>query len=366
MAELNVDTEIDKLDAYWNNIVKQASPDWFLTLYKTGVESAICRKPTASLHEIEDWLAQIKKSSSKNNASLLGYNFINEEPSLLTAFEQITSKFPGYRPTKSTCQDVLCATDELFGKDIGNRLLYLYLRHGFNAGPDKVVNPTLTANNLEDITQAVEDFPATAFHSPKSRIFLSETENSIWAQTLISDDHKYNTMDFTETWNKLPTREYKQYTVTHEFGHMLNASLFGKMSDTLEWRKISSTEPLNKFSNLVLAKSAVSSYGMTSPSEDFAECVAAYRYNPKLLLGRSKAKYLFIKYAVYDGMEFLTPKNCKDNKPFSQELIKRFNTATNKENFESQINLYLANQKNIDSEIVRKVIIERVKLQLKK
>jgi hypothetical protein len=362
-SEISVETEVDKLNEYWNKIIKQAAPDWNLAYYTTGVENSVCRKTTPNLDEIENWLVKQKKSISNNNSSIFGYNFTNEDSRYLVAFEKLTAKYPIPRPAKSICKDVLCAVYELFGKEVGNRLLYLYLKHGFNAGPSEPADLSLTLRDLEDITQSIEDFPPTAFHPAKTNLGLSQSENDIWAITLVSDDFKYNTVNFTKTWAKLSDKEARQYTATHEFAHLIDTS-YGKLSAASDWRKISGRDPLNKFSSEVNPKSAVSTYGMNNLNEDFAESVAAYRYNPKLLLGRSKEKYQFIKYAVYDGIEYLSSKQCDGAKSLSQEILNRFGDLKNNSNFESQINSYLTTEKNIDSESIRKTIIKRIKLQL--
>ncbi|MEX1098953.1 MAG: hypothetical protein WEB87_00920, partial [Bacteriovoracaceae bacterium] len=54
----------------------------------------------------------------------------------------------------------------------------------------------------------------------------------------------------------------------------------------------------------------VSQYGETNPAEDFAESVAAYRYNPEALKNASLEKYEFIKNKVFQGVEFDSSEKC--------------------------------------------------------
>ena len=47
----------------------------------------------------------------------------------------------------------------------------------------------------------------------------------------------------------------------------------------------------------------VSNYGKTSPIEDFAESVTAYRYNPERLKD-CPSKYYYMKDFVFQGKEY--------------------------------------------------------------
>ena len=69
----------------------------------------------------------------------------------------------------------------------------------------------------------------------------------------------------------------------------------------------------------------VSTYGTRNPSEDFAESIVAYRYNPKPMKDSCPDKYNYIKDIIFDGIEYLDESGCKD-KELSKKRFPKLNS----------------------------------------
>lgn len=83
----------------------------------------------------------------------------------------------------------------------------------------------------------------------------------------------------------------------------------------------------------------ISEYGETNPAEDFAESMAAYRYNPLTLKKISPLKYEFIKKNVFGGQEFTSEKDCQNSQSEIHQYIQlaqAWNPKELKENFSKQ------------------------------
>ena len=113
----------------------------------------------------------------------------------------------------------------------------------------------------------------------------------------------------------------KKYVVTHELGHNV-ATKLGDLDDSKEWLNISGWEGLKDKWTVKKKDTFVSEYAKTNPAEDFAESFTAYRFNPHLLKLVSPEKYSFMKKYVYQGIEYLNNKNCKERSVGVEKVLK--------------------------------------------
>lgn len=321
-------------------------------MFTTGVENAVCRKALPNTSELEAWLnAQNSLDPERKSSHVSGYYFTNENPAFISAFVKLTQNLTLARSATSSCQKVICAIEELYGKEAGLRMLYIMLKYGFNTAPSKLSTNSFTISELEDIHAALQDFPRHAFPPAKASFAYEPAQNDILGMTL-SDGFALNDIVLTQTWRNLATRELKQYTVTHELGHLISTQL-GKLKDAREWRKISTSD------HQVIPEKAVSIYALDNSGEDFAESVAAYRYNPELLWSQSQEKYHFIKYTIFDGIEYRNRSQCEGAKSLSEELREKFGEPNSIP--EHDIEAYLLEHRNMNSPLMRKIVIQRLK-----
>lgn len=89
----------------------------------------------------------------------------------------------------------------------------------------------------------------------------------------------------------------------------------GEREDPLEkifGKQISMLELISHYDAMVSnnTEKIISKYGESNPSEDFAESLTAYRYNPAGLKKAAPEKYNFIKDRIFNGQEFINHSSC--------------------------------------------------------
>lgn len=174
------------------------------------------------------------------------------------------------------------------------RVLSLYLDFGFNA-------MQFSNSDIQSFYSAVLAMPK-GFRAPQNNFVLQRVKGFSEAKVLANA-----TLTFSDYWSA--ANEGKRiYAVVHELAHRMDF----EASDTEEWRNISGFEPFLGGPGLQFhAGTTVSKYAQRNTWEDWAESVAAYRYNPERLSLVSSEKYNWIRWQVFGGKEFMNEGDCE-------------------------------------------------------
>jgi len=222
---------------------------------------------------------------------------------------------------QTSCQKVLCAMKDpkIFGPDLGPRVLYLLGRFGLNASPYATFNSDQwTPPELDDVLTAIEDYPPSVFPISESKQLTHfkrgmsmgkryDPGNAIIANAMIF---------FFDAWSQQSAGR-RQMETLHELAHFI-ATQYSLDRNPIwngfsGWHTEKATIEGRIYDKDISDRSdnIVSEYGQSSPWEDFAESVMAYRSNPQHLLRISSEKYQYIKEAVFDGLEYTSEDFCR-------------------------------------------------------
>jgi len=310
--------------------------DWWAA-DKKDVQRAKCRKDIPSLKEIEQYINGLASVGAKENREINGVTFEGESKELLDVFYGLTTSldlfgredesitqfdYQGAFEVNPDCKKVVCAIEKIFGKNIGLKMFYLKHKYGFNSSPFVYINSDiLRESEIDNFIQAAQDFPSFVFPIDQNRqmtkfkrgytLKFYEGKSGVVANAM---------MTFFDSWSELKNDEMRVYTASHELGHYIAGEL--DLDDDPRWLALSGWEDLggSNWRN-DCKKCFVSNYAKSSPAEDFAETVAAYRYNPELLKKKSPKKYIFVKEAVYRGLEYTDPNLCQLKNSFENKFI---------------------------------------------
>ncbi len=302
---------------------------WSATPAQVAV--APCRQAIPSDAEMRQWLVA-NDSGAKGVKNVHGIPLQDESVENIRALEHLTTlrdwrknpltnQQPQY---DSNCTTALCAAQELLG-DSGVMALYMQRRYGFTAS-HLAYNETSpwTRSQLGQALVGVLEFPSGVFPMEEARPFVRYRAGQLpqgYGSTTVAD----SIVRFFDRWLTLPDGE-KQANTAHELGHAIAAETGADRSPA--WLALSGWEvetyegPSGLVENYraTIKEAVVSGYGSTSPVEDFAESVSAYRYNPQHLRSRSQAKYDFIKHTVFNGVEYTSPATCAQPTTYSSQL----------------------------------------------
>lgn len=297
----------------------------------TQIKNAHCRRGGPfTPEEMESFLAaHFKTGEPGESRTIHGVAFKDENPALLRLFEELTTFRqhygpPGESPQKifsSSCTQVRCAIDELLGKEVGLRTTFILARFGANTSPFTRHNAdSFTAENLDDVAMGLSDFPPRIHPRGKSFPITRFARGYTQAGPFTLANASIFLFD---VWEAHP-REERQSTILHEVAHRLAGEI--RLDESPEWLAsagwVEKQVPGESASSTSLEspEKAVSVYGMKNASEDFAESVVSYRYNPQGLLARSPEKYALIKDFVFDGLEYTSPDACDPKKARSLQV----------------------------------------------
>jgi|GEM_PF-2285549 len=316
----------------WSVGLQQASTSlaWWSTT-PAQVAAAPCRQPIPTDAQMREWLAA-HDSGTKSSKNIHGVNLQDESVENIRALEHLitlkdwrknplTNQQPQY---SSSCSQALCAVTELLG-DAGVMALYMQRRYGFTPSHLAYAETSpWTRGQLGQALIGVQEFPEGVFPMEEARPFVRFKAGLLpqgYGATTVAD----SIVRFFDRWLQIPDGE-KQATTSHELGHALAAETGADRSAA--WLALSGWEsyttqgpygPEEKFT-ATIKEAIVSGYGTTSPVEDYAESVAAYRYNPQILRTRSPAKYDFIKHSVFNGIEYTNAQACSQGTSYSAQL----------------------------------------------
>ncbi|MGZ3789300.1 MAG: hypothetical protein ACXVLQ_12300, partial [Bacteriovorax sp.] len=266
----------------------------------------------------------------RKDVNINGVDLSDESPVIIGAFKDLTTSvnmMGNEDPIKQKniqaefkinpeCKKVMCAVEKIWGYDMGPKMLYLLTRYSFNgsefAYPD---TDRFMSDELDDVILGLDDMPL--FYRPLgtdnqrldhlSRGYSIFGDPDIEANALIV---------VSDSWSRR-TRLGRTYTLFHELSHNLSSHL-GNLDTAPEWMNLSGwVQKEDEWSNDRNA-CFTSEYGSTNAWEDFAESVAAYRYNGKTFQEKCPEKYQFIKENVFKNLEYLDSYKCSPIESTSQ------------------------------------------------
>jgi len=278
------------------------------------VRDAKCKNEKLSISEM--WSFVTSKNNGENETKRIhGLVLSNEDKNLLQLFKLLTTKrdYSGRDlpladqanlSELTNCENVRCALEDIFGKKLGVQYAYVLSKYGLNSS-------YLANKKAQNFTEQ-EYSSALAALRAVPEFLLPLGNNKRFVRYISLNSRSKNlanaTMEFYDYWSEHSSLQ-REYAVFHEIGHNLKGAR-KKLDYRQEWLDMSGWKKVN--GQLQMTRAAnVSYYAKIYPTEDFAETVSAYRYNPELLKRVSMKKYEYIKNAVFYGVEFGDESLCK-------------------------------------------------------
>ncbi len=242
----------------------------------------------------------ISKSSKKSkNEVINNVELLNDSPEAIEAFKDLTTNRAlfGGNITKEnqvpiqakyainpSCKKVLCAVEKIWGKELGTKLLYMKMKHHLNGSElaysdedMKVVR--LKTEEIDDMLMALGDLP-----EDYQSIFKNQHIVHIVFNENISTNIANASIMVYDKWVNL-SRAQRQYAMFHEFSHNIS-NRNGDQCSSEDWKNLNgwkTSEDGKKWTFDQSKNCLMTKYSRGNPSEDFAEALSTYRYNPKKL-----------------------------------------------------------------------------------
>jgi hypothetical protein len=246
-------------------------------------------------HEVPeyDWWLENHGGDRRRDRRVKGFEFKDQPEELLNAFRDITRNMPDRR---SSCTTILCAVDEIWGPQVGRKILYVRARHGFNTS-ELAFNNTrrLSSSELDDIIITLGDLPPDMEKIGRGGNQRMTLEAPGVVSPVNPQASADSTIKFFDRWRSSPDAFGRRYGLFHEFGHNVS-EIRGNLDGTREWRAMTSCQ--------------VSTYGNTDNREDFTESFVMYRFNGRGLQQKCPEKYAFLKQRAFQGREYLDESQC--------------------------------------------------------
>lgn len=281
-----------------NQVMDAVALTWWSVSY-SQYDNAVCKS-----NDVPDWDAYFATQPDDRDVDreINGFQFKDESKPLLDAFRDI---YPSSAPVVSSgCENVLCAVDEIWGRPLGRKILYIRLRHGYNTS--EFTRPNARRFNDMEINEILETFGDL----PPEMQNLGRGGNQPMVLAGAGETHPGNReaaadagITFYDRWRVDNTTFNRQYGLYHEFAHNMGYQNGGDISTTPAWQEMART-------------CRISEYGNTNSIEDFAETVVMYRFNGPGLKERCPAKFEYLKANVFRGREYLTEADC--SRPVNQ------------------------------------------------
>ena len=251
--------------------------------------------------------------------------FQNPDKKMEQLFNYLTKNYD-FSNYSTECNNIICKTQEIFGEKEGVQLLYMLAKYGFNGSPfpfkQREDQAFWKAEELDNVLVALSDFPKGVlpfvFNKPlihfKRGYTLAKYQNLSMGACVLANA-------FIQVFSCIHSFSRANFitTIVHEVAHVIASE--GRMDRTSTWMDFSGWEKTKKYTEGKIQISyknnkpecIFSSYGGTSPIEDFAESVVTYRYNPEELKKNCPGKYYYIADTVFDGVEYLDENQCKSH-----------------------------------------------------
>jgi len=269
-----------------------------------------------------------KDSRVKSNKKLHGIHFENEYSSLLKLFGKLTTNKKNITENhtfKSNCKEVLCAVKEIFGQDVGPKILYILQEFGLN-GSFLSFNEAENWSNeeLDVLLQGLEDLPKGMLSFDDNKSFVRHVRGQNYAKSPPGKGcvQAIDDLRFFDCWWKNLNKADRMTTPTHEIGHYVGLEL--GLDEHSAWLELSGWEieqyydenkKLKTKWNMNKDACFLSTYGQKDPREDFAEMFVAYRYLPEIFQKTCPEKYRYFKDFIYNKIEFTKDKKFCEKQP---------------------------------------------------
>jgi hypothetical protein len=291
-------------------------------------ENKTCREsnmPTES--EMTNFIDSKKNNNEEvsKSTSVNGVEFQGESPVLIEAFRHLTTALTPLGTSANlanqkdiqqnytinpTCNKVECAVEKIWGNDMGKKILYINLKHNFNASElafDK--SARFKKDELNDVLLSLEDLPSqyTPLGKPNQRL-THYTYNEL-PPGHTKRDISNNYIMLLDSWSKL-SRSNRKETVFHELAHNISFKLNIAYLNP-NWLQLSKWTSNNDYWVHGSNTCFMSKYAATHPAEDWAETLSAYRYQSKLLKDKCPSKYNYLKEVVFNNIEYNLVEACR-------------------------------------------------------
>lgn len=292
------------------------------------IRKAPCKAKTPPTEQEMLRFLDSKKTLGKASAVVNGIQFKDEDPGLLSLFENMhkASSSAGVAAQfQSRCQKVICALQEIYGKKEGVQLAFMAAKYGYNGSHkmNKEASPW-KAGELDEILTSLSDYPSSMYPISRGHALVRGPRGLNTGATVANA-----VIMVFDLWGE-QTKWEKHSVIVHELAH--NIASNGDKDSSAEWLKLGGWKgkvkpdsPLSSVSRdwkMANEQEAVSDYGTTNPAEDFAETVVAYRYNGMSLKKTHPAKYKYMKEKVFDGIEYDSENSCKQGTRTEQNIAK--------------------------------------------
>ncbi len=256
----------------------------------TQYKQAVCKTHEAPEY---DWWLENQAAGARRDRQVKGFRFDDQPEDLINAFKDITKNMP---PRSSSCTTVLCAVDEIWGPQVGRKILYVRARHGYNTSELAFQNTRrLSSPELDSIMKTLGDLPPDMEKIGRG----GNQRMTLEAEGVVSSSNAEASADssikFFDKWRTTKDDFTRQYALFHEFGHNVS-EIRGNLDDSREWKGMTSCQ--------------VSKYGNTNNVEDFTESFVMYRFNGRGLQQKCPEKYAFLKQHAFRGREYLDESQC--------------------------------------------------------
>lgn len=299
----------------------------YFSVNKNNLESAICKNNIyKSTEEIKVYFESLPRDENHDiTTQWMGLDLKNENADLFESFKRLLTPVSsdGYlfsieKAKKKlsqikTCQKVFCASQILFGPNVGPMMLYLVHKFSINTSPYVWSYAKLfSESELKDIVRALEYLPEHLLPLNYNQQLIRFDDR--YTELVYGDNYSgiiaNSSMHFFEMFSAESSWE-RQSTVLHELAHVFAESNLGNFDLHKDWMQISQWK-LKNSTWTSSSKNFISIYSKKNPIEDFAESFVAYRLDPKRLKKVEPKKFDYLKNMVFDGQEFLQNQNCEN------------------------------------------------------
>ena len=333
LGQLNLDKNLNQ---QIDGLYKALEVDWW-SATKSQVSNSSCRSSIPTIEEMKRYTSENTDDDVKGTRTVNGVTFENESLKLIKAYEDLTSirNWSGDVEEQTDlqeeyeinpeCKKVACALEKAYGTSLGNKILYMKMRYGFNSSEYGNKNASRLTNQEADVLlRSVQDYPASLFPLDSNRQ-LTKFKRGHTLTIHSGRTVAYAAIAFYDVWNYY-SPEMMEYTAVHELAHYIGSEL--EIDDNTEWLNFGGwVEKDDEWESE--KENTCSLYGATNPSEDFAESVSAYRFNPTLLKEISLEKYNYIKEVVFDGLEYTDNDSCRVENSYTFKLQEEVSKVRN-------------------------------------
>lgn len=251
------------------------------------------------LAEIEAYLLANRGDEDKK---ISGVRFTGESAASLDALKDLLDgeDFEEALKAEPACDKVVCAAERIWGEELGKKILYMRLRHGFNGSEYAHSNSArFSIPEIDQVLLSLRDLPAHL-----SNMGRRGNQKLIVAAPGVSHSNPDAYADagiflYNQWRADVGTSPYlTQYSLFHEYAHNIS-NVFDNADDSSEWRELNGR-----------TECRVSEYGNTNRAEDFAESVSMYRFGGARLLELCPDKYNYIRDTFFNNVEYLSEATC--------------------------------------------------------